>query len=261
MEGFRFGICAAPTQIAAAAQAGYDYVELNLNDILKMDEAQYRSMAAEMQLSGIYAEVVCGMLPDDIALVGEGVSAQKIHAALDQSFDMAQALGAEVMLFDCPKSRMLPWNFDPATAWRQLGNFIRMLQGYAADTKMQVALLPLRRSAADLMNYITEATLISAMLRLDRVGVAASRYNMAMEAESIPQLKRTGSLLWHMRVSNALGNRPPQAGDGEDYAALMQALAEMGYGGRISMEAPCADFEHDAKEALKCLKHACAEIG
>ena len=254
MKEFRFGICCRPDQVASAAAAGYDYVELNLNDVLSMDEAQYRAMASEMERHNIYAEVVHGLLPDGVALVGAQVSAKEIHAALDRTFDMAQALGAEILVFDCKKSRMLPPRFDPAMAWRQLGNFVRMLQGYCADFDVRAALLPLRRSCADLMNYVTEATLISAMLRLDRIGVAASRCNMAMEAESLPQLKRTGSLLWHVRVSNVLGNRPPKIGDGEDYAALFEALQEMGYEGRITMEAPCLDFEKEAKEALERLK-------
>lgn len=256
MKEFRFGICAKPDQIALAAQAGYDYVELNLNDVLGMNEDEYRAMAADMEKHNIYAEVVCGMLPDSVQLVGEGVRSQDIHQALDLTFDMAQALGAELVIFDCEKSRMLPNGFDPAMAWRQLGNFIRILQSYAANFDVKTALLPLRRSVAELMNYVTEATLISAMLRLDRVGVAASLFNMAMEAESLPQLKRTGSLLWHMRASNVLGNRPPKTGDGEDYAALFAALREMGYTGRITMEAPCTDFAKDADEALLRLKEA-----
>lgn len=254
MKQFRFGICCRPDQVSAAAAAGYDYLELNLNDVLAMSEDQYREMARQMQEHGIYAEVVHGLLPDGMKLVGDGVSSKEIHRALDMSFDVAQALGAQIAVLDCEKSRMLPLRFDPAMAWRQLGNFIRILQGYAVDFDMQAALLPLRRSAADLMNYVTEATLISAMLRLDRVGVAASLYNMAMEAESLPQLKRTGSLLWHMRVSNVLGNRPPKVGDGEDYAAVFAALAEMGYAGRITMEAPCPDFAKDAQLALQHLK-------
>ena len=98
--------------------------------------------------------------------------------------------------------------------------------------------------------------MISAMLQLDRVGVAASSYNMAMEAESLPQLQRSGSLLWHMRTSNVLGNRPPKSGDGEDYRKLFAALREMGYAGRVSMEAPCQSFEADAAEALRCLRGA-----
>ena len=256
MKQFRFGICARPGQIAAAATAGYDYVELNLNDVLKMSEGEYRTMASDMEKHNIYAEVVCGMLPDDVQLVGEGVRSQDIHQALDLTFDMAQALGAELIIFDCEKARNLPARFDPAMAWRQLGNFIRILQGYAANFDVKVALMPLRRSVAELMNYVTEATLISAMLRLNRVGVAASSFNMAMEAESLPQLKRTGSLLWHMRMSNILGNRPPKTGDGEDYASVFSALQEMGYAGRITMEAPCTDFEREAAEALKRLKAA-----
>ena len=254
MNTFRFGICAEPGQVAQAALAGYDYIELNLNSVLSLNESAYREMTNQMESFGVYAEVACGILPDGMPIVGEGVSAQKLHDALSRSFTLARMLGAEIVVFDCEKSRLLPRNFDPAMAWRQLGNFIRILQSHAADNDLKVALLPLRRSAAELMNYITEATLISAMLRLDRVGVAASSYNMAMEAESLPQLKRTGSLLWHVRASNVLGNKPPRHGDGEDYAALFAALKEMDYKGRVTMEGSCADFDADASAALACLK-------
>ncbi|MBQ8506714.1 MAG: sugar phosphate isomerase/epimerase [Clostridia bacterium] len=255
MEGIRFGICAEPDQLAAAASAGYDYIELDLNRVLSLDEAAYREMTGQMERFGVYAEVVHNPLPEGMHIVGDGVSAQALHAHLEQSFQLARMLGAEIIVFDCAASRMLPRGFDPAMAWRQLGNFIRILQSHAADNDLKVALLPLRRSAAELMNYVTEATLISAMLRLDRVGVAASSYNMAMEAESLPQLGRTGSLLWHMRTSNVLGNRAPKSGDGEDYAALFAALKEMGYTGRVTMEGSCADFAADAAAALVCLKN------
>lgn len=255
MEAIRFGICAEPGRIAQAARAGYDYVELDLNRVMALNEGEYRDMTGQMERFGVYAEVVHNPLPEGAAIVGEGVSAQALHAHLSRSFELARMLGAEIVVFDCEASRALPRNFDPAMAWRQLGNFIRILQTHAADNDLKVALLPLRRSAAELMNYVSEATLISAMLRLDRVGVAASSYNMAMEAESLPQLKRTGSLLWHMRTSNVLGNKAPRTGDGEDYAALFAALHEMNYVGRISMEGSCPDFDADAIAALVRLKN------
>ena len=256
MENFRIGLCAGPGDVARAAAIGYDYIELDLNDILPMDEDGYRDMAIQMRENALYAEVVSGMLPAGVPIVGPEVSAKRLHGALDRSFDMAQALGAELILFDCESARKLPPLFDPAMAWRQLGNFVRILQSYAAKFDLKVALLPLRRSAADLLNSSSEAAMISAMLQLDRVGVAASSYNMAMEAESLPQLRRAGSLLWHMRTSNVLGNLPPKAGDGEDYRRLFEALREMDYTGRVSCEATCRDFEGDAAEALKCLREA-----
>ena len=256
MDDFRIGICAKPGDVARAARTGYDYIELDLNDVLAMGEDAYRAMAVEMRENNLYAEVTSGMLPAGVPIVGPEVSAKQLHAALDRSFDAAQALGAEIVVFDCEVSRKLPPRFDPAMAWRQMGNFIRILQSYAVNFDLKVALLPLRRSAVDLMNYASEAAMISAMLQLDRVGVAASSYNMAMEAESLPQLRRVGSLLWHMRTSNVLGNLPPKSGDGEDYRRLFAALREMGYAGRVSCEASCKDFDSDAAEALRCLREA-----
>lgn len=256
MEAIRFGICAQPEQLPQVARAGYDYIELDLNRVLAMDEHAYRSMTAQMQRFDLYAEVVHAPLPEGSPIVGEGVSAQRLHDELSRSFQLARMLGAELVVFDCAASRSLPRGFDPAMAWRQLGNLIRIMQSHAADSDLRVALLPLRRSSAELMNYVTEATLISAMLRLDRVGVAASRYNMAMEAESLPQLRRTGSLLWHMRASNVLGNHLPRTGDGEDYAALFATLGEMGYEGRVSAEGSWTDFSADAAAALACLRNA-----
>ena len=256
MRPNRLGICALPNQISAAADAGFDYVEMDLNRILCMGEAAYREMAAVMQDRNIYAEVVSGMLPAGVSIVGENVSAQALHHALDRSFETARALGAELIIFDCPDARRLPPDFDPAMAWRQLGNLVRILQSYAVNFNIRTALLPLRRGAADLMNYVSEATLISAILRLDRIGVAASSYNMAMEAESLSSLKRTGSLLWHMRVSNAIGCRLPKAGDREDYVGIFRALRDIGYSGRISCEGDCLSFAPAAKSAFECIQTA-----
>ena len=255
MKNIRFGVCALPDQVSAAAKAGYDYLEMDLNLLSNLDADETRRMTDTMEKHGIYAEVVGGMLPDEVKIIGDHVSAKRIHAALEQAFSSARKLGAEMMLFDCPKARRLPMGFDPAMAWRQLGNFIRMLQSYAADNDMLVALLPLRRSESDLLRYTSEATLISAMLRLDRVGVAASAYNMAMEAETAPALRRCGSLLWHLRLSNVLGNRFPRKDDGEAYAPIFEALKEIRYEGRICCEGVYTNFEADAAEALALLKN------
>ena len=256
MSAIRLGAKIAPCNVALAAEAGFDYVELDLNELFEAGEAAYRAMAADMEKYNIYAETVCGMLPKGIEIVGGRVSSKEIHAALDDSFEAARALGAEVIVLDCPDARRLPDGFDPATAWRQTGNFIRILQAYASDSGVRVVLLPLRRSAADLMRYVSEATLISAMLRLDRVGVAASVYNMAMEAEAQNALTGAGSLLWHVRASNPLGNRPPKPSDGEIYADLFRTLKETGYTGRVTCEADWQDFTAESAEALQCLRSA-----
>ena len=87
MEAFRFGACARPEDVAAVTGAGYDYIELNLNDVLALDEGAYRHMAAQMRACELYAEVLSGPLPPEVPILGPEVSAKRIHAALDRSFD------------------------------------------------------------------------------------------------------------------------------------------------------------------------------
>ena len=249
----RIGVCAPVDRIESAARAGFDYIELNLNEVLNMEIDAYRAMADRMEKCDLYAEVVFGMLPDGMEIIGSGVSAQEIHRALDRSFETARALGAEIILLDCAASRRIPRGFDPAAAWRQMGNLIRIVQGHAARYDLRAAILPLCRRDADLINRASEAMLIPAMLNLDRVGVAASGYHMAMESESVHMLRRTGGLLWHVRTSNALGNRLPKAGDGQDYRGLLEALRDMDYSGRITCEGKWDDFDADARAAHECM--------
>ncbi len=246
----RIGICASAEHIAAAACAGYDYIELNLNDVLNMDLDSYRAMADRMEKCGLYADVVYGMLPSGTAIIGECVSAQELHRALARSFETARALGAEIILLDCGGARKIPRGFDPAAAWRQLGNMIRIVQGHAARYDLRAAILPMCRRDVDLINRASEAMMIPAMLNLDRVGVAVSGYHMALESESAHMLRRTGNLLWHVRASNALGNRLPKAGDGQDYIDLLDVLRDMNYSGRITCEGAWNDFDIDAAEAI-----------
>lgn len=250
----RIGICAPANRIDSAARAGYDYIELDLNGVLGMDVDAYRDMANRMERRGLYAEVVCGMLPEGLAIIGNHVSAQEIHRSLDRSFETARALGAELVLLDCAGSRRIPSGFDPSAAWRQLGNFIRIVQGHAARYDLRAAILPVCRRDADLINRASEAMMIPAMLNLDRVGVAVSGCHMAMESESAHMLRRTGSLLWHARTSNALGNRLPKPGDGQDYRGLFEALRDMSYSGRISCEGAWDDFDADAAAACAYIR-------
>ena len=174
------------------------------------------------------------MLPGDLRVTGPDVSAQAQHEYLRSAFGRAQALGAELIVFDAAAARNVPAGFDFLLARRQLGNFMRILQGHAADANLRIAVRNYRRAECNLINTISEAALLSALLMLDRIGVAADTVQMALSSEPLDSIER--------------------AGDGEDYPRILGLLQELSYGGRISCVCRDDFSFQEAAAALECLR-------
>lgn len=249
----KLGIITQPDRIAEAAQAGFAYAELNINDILRLDEVSYYQMTDAMDEHNIRAEVLHGILPDETVILGDRVSSSAIGKAMDDTIEIAKLLGADTLVFDCPAARRIPAGFDPVQAWRQMGNFTRKLQSIAASSGLRIALMPMQRSVCHVLRHLSEAAMIPSLLQLDRVGVAASLYHMSMEAESLYELRNIRSLLMHMRISNTVCNTPPARGDGMDYERVITILRDSGYEGRISIEGTFSDFGPQAVEAFSAV--------
>ena len=194
------------------------------------------------------------MLPGDLRVTGPDVSAQAQHEYLRSAFGRAQALGAELIVFDAAAARNVPAGFDFLLARRQLGNFMRILQGHAADANLRIAVRNYRRAECNLINTISEAALLSALLMLDRIGVAADTVQMALSSEPLDSIERAGGALMHVYFGNALTRRLPSAGDGEDYPRILGLLQELSYGGRISCVCRDDFSFQDAAAALECLR-------
>ncbi len=256
MNRVKLGVCAPIDHILDAEKIGYDYLEGNLSELALMDEMAFRRTYALVNEAGIRVEAFNCMLPRELNVTGRGIDARELHGYLDFSFSRARLLGGEVLAFASAGARQVPDGFPVDVAWRQLTNFLRMVERHATDYGLTVALEPLCRSECNLLSTVSEATLLCSVLQLNHIKVLADTYHMAMEHEPLSSLVQAGALLQHVHAANALGRTFPRAGDGEDYKALFWALDEAGYAGRVSVEAAYDDFEEDAKAAFEVLDAA-----
>ncbi len=233
---------------------GFDYLELSLREIAALSEGEFGELREYLKFLNVRTPVFSDMLPGDLRVTGTDVSAQAQHEYLRSAFGRAQALGAELIVFDAAAARNVPAGFDFLLARRQLGNFMRILQGHAADANLRIAVRNYRRAECNLINTISEAALLSALLMLDRIGVAADTVQMALSSEPLDSIERAGGAVMHVYFGNALTRRLPSAGDGEDYPRILGLLQELSYGGRISCVCR-GDFSfQEAAAALECLR-------
>ena len=249
----KLGICTEVKNIGIVQKCGYDYLETSLAGLAAMSETDFNNAAKLADSARIRVEACNGMLPASVRVTGPDVSAQKIHDYLDLAFSRARRLGVEVVVFGSAGARNVPDGFDTGLAWRQICNFLRISQGHAQDYGITIAIEPLRRGESNIINLVSEAVALSAILQLPNVKALGDTYHMAMCSEPLGALTMAGPLLAHVHTANALGRVLPKAGDGEDYSGIFRALKAGGYEGRVSCEASCQDFEADALAAFQVL--------
>lgn len=242
--------------VPEAAALGFDYLELPLSAIARLTEDEFAELADYAEAANVNPEVMYAMLPDDLPVNGPDVQARLHHEYLKTAFDRARRLGAQLIAFDAAASRNVPYGFDFAMARRQTGNFLRIVQGHAAANGLQVAIQNFRRAECNLINTVSEAALMAALLQLDKVGVLADTVQMAYASESLDALERAGSSLMHVHTGCALTRSLPAENDGEDYITLFKVLTRSGYTGRISAVCSGECSREDAARALNCLKKA-----
>ena len=242
--------------VPEAARLDFDYLELPLAPIAALSTADFTELAEYLSAVGVRPEVMYDMLPPQLRITGPDVQARLHHEYLDVAFARARRLGARVIAFDAAASRSVPAGCDFALGRRQAGNFLRIVQGHAAAFGLTVAVQNLRHGESNLINTVSEAALMAALLQLDNVGVLADTVQMAYASEPLEAVARCGSALVHVHTGCALTRSLPRSGDGEDYSRLFRMLARMGYTARVSAVTSGECTSDAASAALECLKIA-----
>lgn len=249
----KLGICTQIQYAAKMAEIGFDYIEPSLSAISAMSDEEFEEARRILAASGLKAEAMNGMIPGTIRLTGENVNAQQIHDYLDKGFARAAKLGTKVVVFGSGAARRVDDGFDFGQAWRQIGNFLRLVERHAREHDIMVAIEPLRRGECNILNYVSEATALASLVNMPHVGVLGDFYHMRMESESMESLVHAGAQLQHVHVANGIGRDFPMTADGENYEALFDALHRAGYQGRVSIEGRTNDLFADAETSYHCL--------
>lgn len=249
------GICVSFSDLPEAHRLGYDFVEASLVELAALPEYDFLELADYIDAAGISIRACYDMLPADMRITGAGVSAQAQHEYLTSAFSRASRLGVKVIAMDCGSNRHVPDENGFPAAWRQLGNFMRLVQGHASNAGLQVAIEPIRKSECNILNLVSEATLMAGLLQLDNVGVLANTGSMAMASEPLSALRRAMPLIRHVHLEGALRKGLPAPGDGENYEKIFGMLNDLGYEGGVSIRSGyTGDFSAEAKAALEYLR-------
>lgn len=254
----KLGVCTHYKNMDLAARLGFDYIEYSLAAIAQMPREEFDALAARAEGFPLPIKKCNCFLPGELKPVGPDVDAQALRDYLETALSRASKLGVELAVFGSGGARRVPEGFSFQQAWRQLADFMRLAAEYAARYGITIALEPLRRKECNILNLVSEATLLSALVDHPRVTVLGDTFHMRSSCEPYEALTHAGEKLTHIHISHTLpdlsGRVYCRADDGEDYAEIFRTLHAMGYRGDVSIEASCKDLETEGAAAVACLK-------
>ena len=253
----RLGVCTKPENIKLMAELGFEFIEVSLAWLAGLSEEEYQEQLKIVREAPIGAEAANGMLPGELKVTGPDVDDSAVCAYLEKAFSRAHEMGIKTVVFGSGAARRVPDGWSQAEAWRQIAHFLTIVEEYGTKYDITLAIEPLRRAECNIMNLVTEGTLMSSVLNLPHIGTLGDTHHMMCGCEPMSALTQAGRQLKHVHISHSMGDEGgrdwPSEGDGNDYDAMFAAMKAGGYDGRVSIEAGCKDMSIDGVKAFAVL--------
>lgn len=253
----KLGVCTGLENAQIVAEAGFDYIETALNAVAAMSQDKFDMAQKALARTGLPCEAVNCMLPGTLHVTGPNVDMEQVRSYLLTAFDRARALGASMVVFGSGASRGVPEGASHWLAWQQLREFLILAGPLAGEYGLKIAIEPLCREECNILNFVSEALALAALLDLPQVGVLGDTYHMSLNGEPLEVLARAGDRLWHLHIACPQGRAFPRDGDPAcqrgEYQRLFDILRESGYNGRVSVEGTARDFRENAFASFELL--------
>lgn len=235
---------------AAMKKLDADFIEAPVFWLMELTESELDTLIAD----GVRIEVFNCFLPGDL-LVCELPEALERHVA--QAMRRMEMLGAEYVVYGSGRSRTMPE--DMSSADRDAANirFLRMCEPYAAAHGVTILIEPLRAMECNYLNTLAHGVKIIREAKLPHVCLLADDAHMFREEDNlatIDYLAEAAPYLRHVHFSNP-EDRLRLREDNLGYVAAFAAkLREIGYTGRVSLEAIDRTLPDDLVESIKILR-------
>ena len=265
VPGYPIGWClrVQGSTLEDAKKAGFEYVELALQDVLGLDEPAFQALKERLRGLGIPALAGYNLVPNDLLITGPAMDRAKQDAHLKSALQRVgrQGLGLQYVVLGSGKARQVPEGFPREKAYAQLVDFSRRLAREAERNGVQVLVQPLRSTDTNLVNTVPEAVELAAKVDRPNFHVLVDYSFLVIGKEDVDVVRRAGSRVKRVWMANPSGRVYPMSAGEAGYAAFFAALQAIGYRGGISIHAKTDDFAGDAPRAIAFLRGQALTLG
>ena len=267
---FKYGVSAALEELPAsqpvtlrgsieeicdvAAKLGYDAVELHVREPLRYDAAHIKKTAGSRNLSICAIANGMELTVGGLCLIDE--DKQKRELALSRLLEHADfAAGLGAMLIVGIMRGNVPRGGDLATYQNRFAQALGRVCEYAAKKNVAVVIESILRYINNYLNGVIETMDFVTGLGQGNLSLHIDTHSMAIEEKNLKNsiLYCKDKPLGYVHYSD--NNRMYPGGGALDFRELTHALADIGYGGYVTLEClPHPGAEEAARLGLEYMK-------
>jgi sugar phosphate isomerase/epimerase len=263
VEGFPVGWCirAKPDAFSQAKSAGFEYVELALQDVLGPADADFEKLVAQLDSLGLRVLAGYNPIPKDLKLVGPDVDRARQEAHVRKLLDRAAALKLKFIILNAGAAWRIPDGHPAEQGFGELADFSRRLATAAAPSGITILVQPLRATDSNQITTIAEALKLIDAVDRPNFALMVDYSFLVIQKDDFMALLKSPKALRHVHLSNPANKRTyPMSETESDYAAFFAVLKQINYRGGLSVHGSTTDFAHDAPRAIAFLRAKAVEL-
>ncbi len=251
------GYCIGLKGLETAKAAGFDYVELGTTEIAALSDSEFEEAVERAKQVGIPTPNANLFLPGTMRLTGpEAMPVDEQMAYVRKAFARLARFGVKILCFGSGGARRVPDGFPKEDAFKQLVAFGKRIAPEARAHGITVVIEPLRKQETNIINTTAEGLELVNAVADPNFELLVDFYHLASEKEDPAIILRARDHIRHLHMANPQGRVFPLAWDEFDYAPFFANLRQIGYTGRISIEASSKDVPSEAPRAIALLRRA-----
>jgi len=251
----KFGVCTAPENGAAAAQAGYDFIEVNVQSQLKGFEGDdaFKGELEKMLKSPIPCFAANSFIPGNLSITGPSVDRDALKKYTETVFRRANEAGIRIVVFGSGGARRIPEGFPREQGWSRLIEFGKMIAEMASKRDVQIVAEPLNKGESNVFNTVSETAQYVKEINHCNMKLLVDLFHWGKENDTAEAIIAAGPLLRHVHLGTLPSRKAPSL-EPFDFAPFFKALKDAGYDRTVSIEAGWGNITAEMAGALKTIK-------